>query len=156
MLMGRVPPSGLIKLPSWEGSQFQRHAQSHLQSINALSFAVGYDLKPWTSAIPIHQLQTAQQTCPQELHVTGTLYGVGCTAVVWEGGGEQWFLILYQDKTRWNFSGILLSINLWRKQWLRTCKFVAYVKKNNQNYFTQIKQSVIHSNTKYTVTWRLE
>jgi hypothetical protein len=44
MLMGSVPPSGLIKLPFWDvESTLTTHYL--LQSINALSFAAGDDLK---------------------------------------------------------------------------------------------------------------
>jgi hypothetical protein len=51
MLMGSVPPSGLIKLPFWEGESILR-THYLLQSINALSFAIGDDLNPGHSPPP--------------------------------------------------------------------------------------------------------
>jgi hypothetical protein len=88
MLMGSVPPSGLIKLPSWEGSQFQGQAQSHLQSINALSFAVA-----WTSASPnnsrLRDIRTHKNYTLRERFT-------GEGGILWCGGGwGQWLLILY-------------------------------------------------------------
>lgn len=92
MLMGRVPPSGLIKRLSWEGSQFQRHAHSHLQSINALSFAVGYGLKPGHPLSPssnsrLQNIHAHKNYTLRERYTRGNCCGLG--------GEVQWFLILY-------------------------------------------------------------
>lgn len=76
MLMGRVPPSGLIKLPFWKGESILR-THSFLQSINALFFATGDDLKPGHSPLTPPYPETRglipKHLQPQELHDTRIL-----------------------------------------------------------------------------------
>jgi hypothetical protein len=73
MLIGSVPPSGLIKVPFWERESTLR-TRHLIRSINVLSFAVGDDLKLGHS-LPHHKIRAFVTSIPTRItHYQNLIY----------------------------------------------------------------------------------